>query len=120
MRNSVSGLSSSLFALRSNIKTVGDVENEVSKNICSIFILVKNLGHNLVKGNFIWEMRPYTLMTLLTGSAMYKPITIFTLLIIWMYAWPYSIIIDCYEGEPAGEEYDKPFISGEKQFKDSV
>ena len=56
-------------------------------------------------------------MTLLTGSAMYKPITIFTLLIICMYVWPYSIIIACYEGEPAGEEYDKPFISGEKLFK---
>ena len=81
------------------------------------FFLVKNLGHNLVKGNFIWEMRPYTLMTLLTGSAIYKPITIFILLIICMYVWPFSIIIDCYEGEPVGEEYDKPFISGEKLFK---
>ena len=64
-------------------------------------------------------MRPYTviLITLLTGSAMYKAITIFTLLIIYIYVWPHSIIIACYEGEPIGEEYDKPFISGEKLFK---
>ena len=61
-------------------------------------------------------MRPYTLITLLTGSAMYKPIAIFTLLIIYMYDWPYCLIIDCYEGKPVGEEYDKSFISGEKLF----
>ena len=59
-------------------------------------------------------------MTLLTGSAIYKPITIFILLIICMYVWPYSIMIDCYEGEPADEEYDKSLISGEKLFKDFV
>ena len=93
VRNSVSGLSNSIFALRSNIKTVGNVEDEVIFIRCVIDIKI-----------------------IVNVLAVVMRSTIRIIIFINIFNCCHCFL---FPGQPAGEEHDEPFHYGQHQWSAS-